>query len=321
MAFTNSISTVIWNSIKALKKNGLLHTWCQEVENKIDGTTAAAGIKLTTVKLGSTTLTLPTADGSNGQQLTTDGAGTVSWGASAGTFAGGAITSDIAMANGEYIRPQGTTAAQVVALQAYDIDNTTFRNVISGTNDAATAAVVVGDAAASLAIASTALTVSTAGAVSGVTTIAASGDITLATTKVVKSSVTDTQTVGMSVYDVDGTSYRNVISATNGNTPAVVVGSTYNSLAVASTGLNVSTAGAVSGVASINFASGATMYLDQVAVSAAELKDLFNTPKTLVAAPGTHAVVDLVSCVIFYKSSGSGYGTVGNNLTIKYTNG
>jgi hypothetical protein len=322
-AFTYPWSYVDLRSSRFMEKGAEFDNWANEVEDRLDGTTAAAGIKLTTFKLGSTTFTLPTADGTSGQVLTTNGSAVLAGSANAGTWAGGAISSDGVLANGKYIESD-TTVAHTAGLALRDTTAAAYVPVVLMTNGTTngTNSVAFGYSSVPMTIASYGgLNVGATGNMTGVGTIAAAGDITLATTKVVKSSVTDTQTVGMSVYDVDGTAYRNVIQGTNGNTPAVLIGATQNSLAIASTGLNVSTAGAVSGVASIGFTSGASMYLDVVTVSSAELLDLYANPKTIVAAPGTHNVIDVVSCVLFYDYGGTAYGTVGNNLTLKYTDG
>lgn len=53
--------------------------------------------------------------------------------AGVGTFAGGTITSDVTMTNGEYIRPD-TTTAHILGLQVYDVDNTAWKSAVKLTN-------------------------------------------------------------------------------------------------------------------------------------------------------------------------------------------
>lgn len=53
--------------------------------------------------------------------------------AGVGTFTGGTITSDITMANGEYIRPD-TTTAHILGIQVYDVDNTAWKSAVKVTN-------------------------------------------------------------------------------------------------------------------------------------------------------------------------------------------
>jgi len=61
--------------------------------------------------------------------------------------------------------------------------------------------------------------------------------------------------------------------------------------------------------------------ITSVDINIAELKTLFSAPKTLLAAPGTHKYYDFLGATVIYESNSAGYETVGNNMTIKYTNG
>jgi hypothetical protein len=107
------------------------------------------------------------------------------------------------------------------------------------------------------------------------------------------------------------------LSWTNGNTPAVVLNNTNNSLTIASTAFNVGTTGNVSGVASMAFASGYTMYMDIVSVSNAELKTLYSAPKVLVAGVAG-SVIDVVSVDIFYDATGTAFDTTANTIGCSY---
>ena len=60
------------------------------------------------------------------------------------------------------------------------------------------------------------------------------------------------------------------------------------------------------------------MYLDTVTVSNAEVKTLYSAPKVLVAAPGAHNVIDVVSVVLFYDYATAGFNTASNNITVMY---
>ena len=264
------------------------------------------------------TLTLPTAyAGTTGYVLSSTDAGVLSWVANAGTFAGGAITSDITFKDGEFMRPEDTTAAQTVAIQAYDIDNTAWRNVITADNHATVVPIVLGDSAASLAIVSTGLNVSTAGAVTGVTTLAASDNISLANGKSLVSSVTTAQSASIKVYDTD-TGYVNALSWTNGSAPAVVLGSASGTAAITTSDWGIDATGVATGIASVQFDSGTAIYCTTVTVSNAQCKTLFSAPKVLVAAPGTHNFIDVVSVVLFYDYATAAFNTAGNNITVEY---
>jgi hypothetical protein len=322
-AMTNTASKIITPPYSGFKDSdnatyNPIYLFANEAENMLEGTTAFDRVRLT--KYGSNTAATSRVipyicyDDANNAFYGVDANGVTALGV--GTWAGGAISADGVLANGKYIESD-TTVAHTAGLALRDTTAAAYVPVVLMTNGTTngTNSVAFGYSSVPMTIASYGgLNVGATGNMTGVGTMAVAGDITMATTKVIKSSVTDTQTVGMSAYDVDGTTYRNVISGTNGNTPAVVLGNAYDSLAIASTGLNVSTAGAVTGVASINFTSGATLYLDVVTVSNAEIKTLYSSPKTLVAAPGTHNVVNVENVVIFYKYGTAAFNTASNNI-------
>lgn len=140
--------------------------------------TLLGSVDLDELTMSGVTYTLPEADGSNGQQLTTNGSGTLTWAAAAGTFTGGNIASDITM-NGDGVDIlSDTTTAHSTGIQGYT-DGGARKDALRVTNGA-TVGVVLGAADVSLQIASTGLDVSAAGAVSGVTTLSASGAVTAA---------------------------------------------------------------------------------------------------------------------------------------------
>jgi hypothetical protein len=258
------------------------------------------------------------ADGTNGQVLSTNGSGTLSWIANAGTFAGGSITDNIVMANTKYIRSSLTTA-EASAIQVYDLTATaSYTNVLSWTNGDVPN-IILGASTNTVAIASTGLNVSSAGAISGVTTLAMTDSLSLANGKSIKSSVTTGQSASILVYDNDtGPGFVNALSWTNGNAPAIVLGSANGTTTITTSDWGIDATGTVTGVASVAFDSGSKMYMDIVTVSNAEVKTLFSVPKVLVAAPGTHNVVQLVSCTLFYDYATAAFNTAANNLTIEY---
>ena len=135
------------------------------------------------------TWTLPTADGSNGQVLKTNGAGVLSWTANGGTFTGGAVTSDMTLSDGVDILLAHAVSDSNTAIQGYDNNGTAYVDAFRVTNGD-TVAVVLGSATASLAISSTGMDVGTDGAVSGVSTLATSGAVTVGTTLGVGGTIT-----------------------------------------------------------------------------------------------------------------------------------
>ena len=121
-------------------------------------------------------------------------------------------------------------------------------NIGTGTN---TGTLTLGNNSCSVAMASSVWDISSAGAMSGFTTLSLSDDITMATGKGVKSSTTTAHTVGLYGYDVDGTAYVGGIVMTNGDTPATVVGNTNGTTAISSSDWTISTTGVVAGIGAV----------------------------------------------------------------------
>ena len=128
-------------------------------------------------------------------------------------------------------------------------------NINTGTS---TATVTVGSGVNSVGIDTSSWDISTSGAISGVSTIGMSGDLTLsagdvllANGKAVKSSTTTAQTMKLQGYDVDNTTYRDVLTVTNGNTVAIALGSNNETLAIDTADWDISATGAMTGIGAI----------------------------------------------------------------------
>ena len=121
-------------------------------------------------------------------------------------------------------------------------------NINTGTS---TGAVSIGGGTNTVAVNSSAWDISTAGAATGLTTISSSGDHTFATGTGITSSTTDTQTLAIKVYDVDGATYRNAILLTNANTPTIVIGTNNETLAIDTADWDISTTGDMTGIGAI----------------------------------------------------------------------
>lgn len=93
-------------------------------------------------------------------------------------------------------------------------------------------------------------------------------DVTLSNGVDVLSTTTDAHTNSLQGRDVDGAAYVDVLRWTNGNTVALVLGAPTVSFALASTGVDISTAGALSGVTSIAMAGAITGATDITASGA-----------------------------------------------------
>ena len=184
---------------------------------------------------------------------------------------------DITMAEGKAIKTTSDSAG-VWYLKFYNDDATAWVNAIRLTNDNVPA-MVVGNDSATLALSSSDWDISatgvmtgignitsdgtisdgtaslTAGALSGISTLAMTDDLSLATGKAIKTSTTDAHTGAFNVYDTNSGgatgSYRNALLVTNGTTPAVVVGNDSSTLALSSSDWDISTTGVMSGIGNI----------------------------------------------------------------------
>jgi len=114
-----------------------------------------------------------------------------------------------------------------------------------------TGTATIGNGTASVAINSSVWDITAAGAASGLTTLSLTDDISLANGKAIKSSTTTAQTMAVQAYDVDGAVYVNSILLTNGNTPALALGSGVETVAINSSDWDISTSGAMTGIGAI----------------------------------------------------------------------
>lgn len=64
-----------------------------------------------------------------------------------------------------------------------------------------------------------------------------------------------------------------------------------------------------------------TVHIDTITLEPNDIKALYTTPKTLVAAPGAHNVIEFVGATFLYDYATAAYANAGNNMTIKYTDG
>jgi len=135
-------------------------------------------------------------------------------------------------------------------------------------------------------------------------------------------------------YDVDGTANVDILRWQNGNTVSAVLGAATVQFSLASTGLDISTAGAISNATTVQGTGNATMagytfsttgtseYVSVVDINDAELVALRATPMELVATPGAGAYIEVVSCqLIFDYGSGTAYAESADNLILGYDDG
>ena len=145
-----------------------------------------------------------------------------------------------------------------------------FSGALSSASFGVTGATTLGDGTSTVAVATSSWDVSSAGAFSGVASMALTGDATFATTKGIKSSTTTAETMLIQAYDVDNTTYRPGITLTNGDVIAVAIGDGDETVAVNSTTWAISTTGALTGIADITGTAGEAMTITLASDGAAD---------------------------------------------------
>ncbi len=241
-AMTNSASYIVdprysgYNNSDNTSLNRL-YLFCNEAEGLLEGTGNFPSLRIlestgatyyTTLSCGdqsaNLTFKLPTGAGTNGQVLSTNGSGTLSWTNNAGTFTGGNITSDVVLnADGVDILTD-TTTAHTFAVRGY-ADAGTYKDILRITNGAAVTA-VVGASDVVFSLASTGLDVSTAGVLTNVGGLTGTG-----TFSINDSATTNTTSIGGgtttgAVNIGTGASAQTLGFGTGGGAKAVTVGST-----------------------------------------------------------------------------------------------
>ncbi|MFA6358838.1 MAG: hypothetical protein WCY09_09310, partial [Candidatus Omnitrophota bacterium] len=121
-------------------------------------------------------------------------------------------------------------------------------NVNTGTSSGA---VTIGGGTGTVAVNSSVWDIATTGAASGFTTISMTDDLSLANGKAVKGSTTTAETIAIQTYDNDNTTYRSSILLTNGDTPAVLIGTNNETVAINSADWDISTTGVMTGIGAI----------------------------------------------------------------------
>ena len=130
-------------------------------------------------------------------------------------------------------------------------------------------------------------------------------------------TITGAATVS-STFQVAGATTLASTLAVNGN---ATIGDNSGTVAVNSSDWDISTAGAMSGIASIAFDNSAIIYNTTVACNNACIKGLRAAPLTLVAAPGADKFVELVSAVLILNYGSEVLTESEDNLVIQYSSG
>jgi len=136
--------------------------------------------------------------------------------------------------------------------------NASSNNATNLNTGTSSGAVTIGGGSGTVAVNSSSWDVSTAGAVTGLTSVGMSGDLTLsagdvylADGKAIKGSATTAETLKIQAYDVDNTTYRDVLTLTNGNTITAVLGTGLETISINSADWDISTTGDMTGIGAV----------------------------------------------------------------------
>jgi hypothetical protein len=226
-----------------------------------------------------------------------DGTGTVavsstSWDVStAGAFSGvtslgmsGDLTlsaGDVVLANGNSVKGSVTTA-ETIAIQAYDNDGGAYVNSILLTNGN-TPAIAFGTGAETVAVNSSDWDISTAGAMTGIGAITMDGLLTGSLGA----------TITGAAVNLNASSNFAVNVGTGTTTEAVTIGGGSNTVAVNSSSWDISTLGALTGIADITGTAGAAMTVTLASDGAADDLTISvtgaNDSSVLITSAGTGA--------------------------------
>jgi hypothetical protein len=139
-------------------------------------------------------------------------------------------------------------------------------------------------------------------------------DITGATGITGAVTITGAATVS-STFQVAGATTLSSTLAVNGN---ATIGNNSGTVAVNSSDWDISTAGAMTGIASVGFDDGTVIYHTTVACNNACIKGLKAAPKELVAAPGADKFIELVSATMILNYGSEVLTESEDNLVIEY---
>ena len=195
----------------------------------------------------------------------------------AGTFAGGSITSDVTLSDGVDVL-SSTTTAHTNSLQGRDIDGAAYVDVLRWTNSN-TVALVLGAPTVSFALASTGVDISTAGAVSGVTTLSMAGAITGAT------DITASGALTAGSWSI----------GTFATTGATTLGDNTSTVAINSSSWDITTGGAVSGLTTVAMSGDLTLSAGSVVLATGQV------------VKGSTTTAETIALQVYDNDTGPGY--------------
>lgn len=244
-----------------------------------------------TLELNGVEYAFPSTDGTNGQVLATDGSGTFSWAASAAATA----WDDIAAPD----------ANKTLAF-------TTYTSTLTGTSTAADQWNFQGLGAFG-DVSVMRIEQKTGNPTDGTVLEVVAADANVDPLVISSSGLANAFVVGQNA----GATTVNGALVANG---AVTLGDDGDTVAIDSSDWNISTTGALTGVASVGYDNGTTEKTVDVAITSAQMKAIRATPIALVPATAG-AINELVSAVIVMDYGSEVLTETADNLVIEYEDG
>lgn len=250
-----------------------------------------------TIQMGDTAYTLPTTDGTNGQHLSTNGSATLSWAAAGAATAWDDLASPDANKTHTFttyttiFSGTGTAADQwnFQGLGAFgDVSVMRIEQKTGNPTDGTVLEVVAADANVDP------LVISSSGQAGALVVGQNGGTVT-----------TNGPLVAAGAFNANG---------------ATVIGDGGDTVAINSSDWDISATGTMTGIASVGLDNGTTYYTVDVAITAAEMKAVRATPKTLIAATAGK-ITEFVSAVIVMDYGSEVMTETADNLVIEYEDG
>ena len=174
----------------------------------------------TNINTGTSTATATIGGGSNSVAINSSSWKVTTGGAASG-FTTFSLSDDLTMANGKAVKGS-TTTAETIKLQAYDVDNTTYRDAITLTNGDVVA-VAIGSNNETVAINSSDWDISSTGAMTGIGAITADGTLTINAATAITLYSNEAVTIG---HATNGAADDLTIGLTGATDSSIIVSST-----------------------------------------------------------------------------------------------
>jgi hypothetical protein len=244
-----------------------------------------------TVQFGDTAYTLPSTDGTVGQHLATNGSGTLSWAAAGSTTAWDDIADPDAAGTIAF-----TTFAQLITSTKTDGDMINVRGIGAFADVSVMRVEQI-----------------TGNPTDGTVLEVVAADANVDPLVVSSSGLANALVVGQ---NAGATTVNGALTANS----TVALGDGGDTVAINSSDWDITTAGAVSGIASVTFDNGTGLYQTDVTVTAAEMKGVRAAPKTLIAGVAG-SIIEFVSVVIVMDYGSEVLTESADNLVIEYEDG